>query len=261
MTEDTPALCPESHQESPRFLYIERAGWVALGTGLALAFVPFFMPRIRWILSYFATLVHEIGHSAAAWVFGYPSIPAFDFRYGGGVAVTELEASTWVLVVLGIAFLAFLANNYRDRAILTLSLLGLACYLVLRITSLHRLLILYLGHGTELLFAVLFIYRAASNWAVHHGVERLLYAVIGFYLAFANVAFCRSLLIDEGYRAIYFDGKAEGMPNDFYRIWVVHAGAASFERVVVVHLVLTLLCPLAALLLHYLISRNTQDRA
>lgn len=79
-----------------------------------------------------------------------------------------------------------------------------------------------MGQGAEILFGALFIFRTASNWAVHHALERALYGFAGFYLIFENLVFSWSLLFATEYRADYFDGIAPGLLNDFYRIWVEH---------------------------------------
>ena len=60
----------------------EREGQVALASGLAVAVVAFAFPFSRFVFGYFVTLVHEMGHTLAGWLFGYPSIPALYWRGG-----------------------------------------------------------------------------------------------------------------------------------------------------------------------------------
>lgn len=40
------------------------------------------VPFLKYLFSFFAILVHEMGYAFAGWLFGYPSIPSFDFFYG-----------------------------------------------------------------------------------------------------------------------------------------------------------------------------------
>ena len=89
------ALIPmEDDEPLPRG--IESAGWVAFGIGVALALLTEAWPLLRVLVGYMVVLVHEIGHALAGWIFGYPSLPAFDFRYGGGVTLHQ-EQSWWIV--------------------------------------------------------------------------------------------------------------------------------------------------------------------
>ena len=118
---------------------------------------------------------------------------------------------------------------------------------------------LYMGHGLEILIAAVFIYRAASNWAVHHFFERFLYGFVGFYLVYKNVVFSWELLFNKTYRADYFDGIAPGLLNDFYRIWVSHLDTASFDSLVIFHVTLTVLSPVFAIAWHCFMMRRGVD--
>ena len=62
---------------------IRRGGWLAFAIGLGLAVLTELWPLLRSLIGYFVVLVHELGHAASGWLFGYPSLPAFDFTYGG----------------------------------------------------------------------------------------------------------------------------------------------------------------------------------
>ncbi|MFT5129752.1 MAG: hypothetical protein ACI8W8_003381, partial [Rhodothermales bacterium] len=70
-----------------RFWQVDKGGWIAPLGGFVTAFIPFFFPRLHWIMSYLKILVHELGHSAVAWLFGYPGLPTFSLQHGGGVAI------------------------------------------------------------------------------------------------------------------------------------------------------------------------------
>ena len=64
---------------------LDAAGWKALGIGFGLAVCTQIFSFLEMLVGYFVVLVHEMGHAIAGWLFGYPSLPAFDFTYGGGV--------------------------------------------------------------------------------------------------------------------------------------------------------------------------------
>ena len=80
---------------------LDREALRALVIGLGLAVGVLLVPFLRFVLGYLTILVHELGHAAAGWLFGYPSIPAFDFRYGGGLTSHESRKIVIVLLVLG----------------------------------------------------------------------------------------------------------------------------------------------------------------
>ena len=42
------------------------------------------VPPLKFLFHPRCTIVHELGHTAVAWLFGFTAIPAFDFQYGGG---------------------------------------------------------------------------------------------------------------------------------------------------------------------------------
>ena len=243
--------------DSRDFWHIDRGGWIALIGGLACAFLPFFWVKFHWIMSYLKILIHELGHSLIAWSFGYPGVPTFNLQHGGGVARHGPQAP-WLLVVLGIVFCLFIINNYKNVRVMILSGAGFLVYLLCIFTPLHKMLELYMGHGLEIVIAGVFLFRAASNWAVYHAAERCLYGFAGFYLIFENIIFSFQLLFDKGYRAVYFEGIAPGLLNDFFRIWVEHLKTASFDLLVVFHFLITILGVIIPIALHILIRWQNQ---
>ena len=57
------------------------------------------IPLLGILVGYFVVLAHELGHTLAGWAFGRPSLPAFDFVYGGGVTAT-MDASKALLLLI-----------------------------------------------------------------------------------------------------------------------------------------------------------------
>ena len=95
---------------------IDRLGWAAFGGGLVAALIALQFPLAEAALSGMKILVHEMGHAAFGWLFGYPSIPVFDFSYGGGVTLQHgRSALLAALVILAMAAAASFASP-RSRS-------------------------------------------------------------------------------------------------------------------------------------------------
>jgi hypothetical protein len=194
--------------------WIEREGARALGAGFALAAVVALIPFLSFVFSYLTTLVHELGHASLGWAFGYPSVPAFDFVYGGGV--TSHEERKLPLLIL--VYAAFAAGLWRLRSQpAALSVLGsvIVVYSICAWTAIHDVIIVAMGHGAELVFAGIFFYRALSGAAVKVPVERPLYAFLGFFIVIEDARFAHGLLTSPEKRAIYEGAKGGGHWMDF----------------------------------------------
>lgn len=197
---------------------LDAAAWRALGIGLLLAAVLLALPFTRFVLRYLGILVHELGHTAASWLFGYPALPAFDFTYGGGVTVSGER--TWALLLAVVGFLAWLIWRAGPRRGAQAGLAAvLALYLLAAFTPLHEVLILAMGHGGELLFAGLAFHRAATGrGCVRPREERPLYAMVAWFLTLDGLGFAWGLLTDPGRQQLYADAKGGGHWMDFSRL-------------------------------------------
>jgi hypothetical protein len=203
-------LFPEPRQ-------LDRNGKIILLTTPLVALICFAVWWFGWTLTTLKTLVHEMGHTIFGWFFGYPSLPAFDVVWGGGVTLhTSRNPVLLGVVIAGFAALFFLYRG--NRATLVVLALLFASYLVIAFTSLHSMLILFMGHGTELLIAGIFLYRALSGRAVVHAVERPLYAIVGFFLLFSDLGFAYRLMSSAGFREEYACAKGGCIDMDFVRI-------------------------------------------
>jgi len=191
-----------------------------LGIGAALAAAFGFFGPLRWILSTMATLFHEMGHAAAAWLFGRPAIPKFDLAYGGGF--TSMEERSGFLVLCVAAGWAGLAWSRRgDRAVLAAVLGAAGVWALLAFVEGGRggeIAILSMGHGGELLLGGLFLWRGLTGASVVHPAERPLYAAIGLFVILEAALFAAGLLRDDEARAMYEAGKGGLLPNDFVQI-------------------------------------------
>lgn len=193
---------------------IDRAGWAALGAGAALAACILPLSFASYVFSYFGVLVHEMGHALAGWLYGYPSIPAFDFVYGGGVTSYTVRAPLLAAIVQGV--LLWLAWIFRrNPPSLLLALATAALYALTAWTSLHDSVITAMGHGAELIVAGIFLHRAASGRACHHGAERLAYGFVGWFVTFDNLRFAHRLVTSPFHREMYEQAKGGGHWMDF----------------------------------------------
>jgi hypothetical protein len=104
---------------------IGRAELRILGIGLAIAIVAYAIPLTRFVFSAIVTLFHEIGHAIAGWLLGHPSIPAFDFVYGGGF--THQGQFRLLLAVLIAGVFAYGMWLFRENP-KTVALIAVVCF-------------------------------------------------------------------------------------------------------------------------------------
>jgi hypothetical protein len=228
---------------------MDKTEWLLLllcPLGALLCFPVFWF---RWTLETLKTLVHEMGHAICGWVFAYPSFPAFDFLWGGGMTLhTQRSTALLILIYAGFAWLFWM---YRKNTATVVFLFVVICmHALFSYTSIHSVMIAFMGHGTELIIGGWFIYRALSGRAVVHSVERPLYGVIGYFIVFWNINFAYRLLTSPLFRAEYESAKGGIVDMDFVRI----AGDylhTSFNSVVYFFLI----CSVLTLVLSFLAFR------
>jgi hypothetical protein len=230
----------ESESTIPEPQTLDRSSWIMLLVSPIVALACFAFFWLQWTLETFKTLVHEMGHAVFGWLFGYPSFPAFDVMWGGGVTLyTGRSTILCILIYVGFAGLFWIYKKNRTTLIVLAALVVL--YSVAALTSIHSVLIVFMGHGTELVVAGLFIYRSLSGRAVIHAMERPLYGIIGFFIAFSNINMAYKLLTNVYYREDYLNAKGGDMDMDFSVIAsdYLHSDMTS---VVVVFFICCLLC-------------------
>lgn len=223
---------------------IDRNGYIVTGAGLlaALAILCFsFLSHIGHTL---VILVHEMGHAIVGWLFGYPSLPAFDFTYGGGVTVHQGRVTfVTVLVFVGFAALGWMWRRNR----LALGVLGavVALYTVAAFTAIHDVIILFMGHGAELVIAAIFLFRSFTGRCIVNPLERPLYATLGWFIVLADIRFAWRLITSPAARSMYESAKGGGHWMDFSRIAERHLGVP-LEAVAGFFLLCCLVTPVAA---------------
>jgi hypothetical protein len=185
--------------------------------GSALALWTLTSPFLYTISNMMKTLVHEFGHTFAGWGFGIPSVPAFDFSYGGGVTIHQ-DPSLFVLTLIyaALAYLLFL-YRHNPRSLALICMIG-GAHIALMATGFSEPISIAMGHGFELLFAGIFFYRALSGFACVHEAERPLYGFLGFLITFDNMRFAYRLTHSHEHRWMYENAKGGGHWMDFDRL-------------------------------------------
>jgi len=230
----------ESADGAPETLRMAKTEWLLLLGCPVAALVCFAFFWLRCTLETLRTLVHEMGHAIFGWVFGYPSFPAFDVIWGGGVTL-HTGRSTALLILIYIGFAALIWLYRKNRATVILLIAALFIHVLFSFTSIHSILILFMGHGTELVIAGIFIYRSLTGRAVFHAFERPLYGIIGFFMVFADLALAFKLLTSASFREVYASAKGGDIDMDFVRITADHLHT-SLTPVVIVFLACCFLC-------------------
>jgi hypothetical protein len=176
-------------------------------------------------------------------------VPSFDLTYGGGFS--HMLAKQPIVILMVYAAFAFLAYHWRDdrTAVITILVTVIVDSGVV-FSPLRDLMITTMGHGAELIFAGLFLYRAISGSQVLRSEERPLYAFLGLYIVLADARFAYRLITSPEYREEYGLAKGGGDWMDFSRIANEHLHVR-LEVVAAMFLLACALTPLAAFVFHY----------
>lgn len=186
-----------------------------MGSGLVAAIIVHALPFTRFLLSALVTLFHELGHAMAGWLMGYPSLPAFDFVYGGGLTHHgEFNLAIAVLIAGVFGYGAWLFRRNRRTLILIGAMFGI--WLVLITAEWRReLTFASAGHLFEFILAGIFFYMALSGvgWR-HPDLERPLGAFVAFFVQIHSVMFALRLRNDPEFLSWYREGKGGALMND-----------------------------------------------
>lgn len=257
-----PAPAPEAGPERKRkkkkktrkLGTIDRDAWIAIGIGSALAGVALAVPIIGFVIHVLRIVIHELGHTATAWLFASPAVPSFDLAYGGGVSLILARQPLLMVAAYGIfAFLLFRARGDRPELIKWAS--SALLYSVAMFTSMRGLLITAMGQGTELLVAGIFLHRALSGNQILRSEERPAYAFVGLFIVLFNARFAIDLMSSQASRDAYGDEKGGGHWMDFDVIASDYLHC-SLQTVAALYLLACVLTPAAAFLVHRYGSRR-----
>ncbi|MFL6244377.1 MAG: M50 family metallopeptidase [Thermoanaerobaculia bacterium] len=186
-----------------------------LGFGLAAAIFVYWIPFTRFIFSTIVTLFHELGHAVMGWLMGYPSIPAFDFVYGGGLTPHgEFRRSIAIAIAIVFAYFAWLFRENRKSLMIVGAIFLVWLFFVTREWR-RETIFAAAGHGGELILAGIFFYKALSGtgWRAPE-FERPLGAFVAFFVQINTTLFAWRLLHDAAFLDWYREGKGGALMHD-----------------------------------------------
>lgn len=193
-------------------------------------------------LSYISTFFHELGHTGSAWFYGYTTLPMFDFKYGGGLAL--MLGDQHVLIILGVyIILGAIIFQMRDYPFIQFFLGFLILFnLITAFNENARLNVIdFMGPAAVPLVASFMLIRALYDLAPRGWLERALNAIIGFGMIFMALIDSYSLIHNDEYRTLYYNQKGTHGFGDFDKI-SDRISFMGFHDVVNVYMALTILC-------------------
>jgi hypothetical protein len=248
-------------EEAVRDGRIGRRELSVMGFGLLTAIVVYVIPFARMLFLLLVTLFHELGHAVVGWLLACPSIPAFDFVYGGGF--THQGRFQPVLAVLIAAALGYIGWRLRHnrRSITVVSVVGLLWLIVVSSEWRREIAIAAAGHAFEFILAGILFYQALANvgWRIPE-VERPLGAFVAFFVQINALLFALRLRSDPSFLAWYREGKGGALMNDLEVVALdlqIHLGIAPGIRGVAGMLVAFSFVPISAALLWYFYRRRS----
>ncbi|MDZ7814968.1 MAG: hypothetical protein U5N86_02895 [Planctomycetota bacterium] len=164
-------------------------------------------------------------------------------RHGGGYTMWQTrKTALLVIVFLVFAVLIGLYAYKRKWSTVAAFAIAVAAYSLFAFTPVHEVILLFMGHGTELVFAGIFLYRSLTANNVLAPAERPLYGAVGLFMVADLVRFSCSLIFSATARASYGAAKGGGHWMDFDRISRDYLDT-SLEPVAVVFLLCCLITP------------------
>jgi len=186
-----------------------------LGFGLATALIVYAIPFTRFVFSAIVTLFHEFGHAVAGWLFGYASIPAFDFVYGGGMTHHgPFRLSIAIPVGCVFAYLAWLFRENKKTVAIVAALFLVWLFFVTREWR-REIAFASAGHLSEFILAGILFYKAMSGvgWKSPE-LERPAGAFVAFFVQIHGTLFAWRLTRDADFLEWYRRGKGGALMND-----------------------------------------------
>ena len=240
------------NNETRYYLGIDKTGWIILAATFFVAAGLMQFGLVKHIVGYLNILIHEFGHFLSRMLFGYPSIPAFDFREGGGVT-SYTTRSLWIMLLPlgGLIYVLYLIRGHVASVIIIVTTIVL--FLLLAFTNGHDYLCIWAGHGMEVLIGGLFLYRAMSGSAVINPMERPVYAFCGWAMLMHTATFFFKLLTDDVEMIQYRMGKSY-VENDLVKIESMCRGL-SVKLQCILFVLLCLIIPLLAFAVNLFFKR------
>ncbi len=189
--------------------------WRYLAIGIVTAPIFAWTPILQYMGWFLASLVHEMGHAAFAWLCGMPAIPAISLA--GHAAAVHQEQSVLLALAIGSALCAAAWHFLGGRARAVAIALVVVLYPAIAFTGVKELLFLFAGHGGELAFATLSLWKVLDGGFTKTALERALYGTVGWYLLGKNAFLAFGLMTSSMSRATYAENGSFGLTNDLIR--------------------------------------------
>lgn len=189
-----------------------------LYAGLGLLFVPLIQSTcltrtMGWLLQ---SIVHEGGHTLMALALGRFALPRISLDGHVPYTMVNDHQMLWLCAFIYIVILFLTFEAFKSKFLLkTAASIAILYPFIALSTRNSQLAILLAGHGAELLFAGICLWRAQTGLFTHNQLERAAYAIVGWYLVFSNFFMCLGILRDPATRAQYIAGSQPGHINDY----------------------------------------------
>ena len=229
--------------------------------GLAGAVIVYAIPFARMVFLLLVTLFHELGHAVVGWLLACPSIPAFDFVYGGGFTHQgRFQPALAVLMATALGYGAWLFRHNR-RSVAVIATVGVIWLILVTNEWRREVAIASAGHAFEFILAGIMFYQALANvgWRVPE-LERPLGAFVAFFVQINALLFALRLRNDASFLDWYREGKGGALMNDLEVVALdlqIHLGINPGIRGVAGMLVLFSFVPICAALLWYFYRRRS----
>ncbi len=206
---------------------------VYLGAGAAAAAVVAATPLLRFAAWFLRSIVHELGHCAADWFCGAPSIPVISLM---GEAMAASQERSNAISLLAVAVGAVAAFRIRAPALRIAVLVALLVgYPLLVLTPLHTLLRALAGHFAEIAFGCLAVHRAWTGGFTEGAGERFAYGLAAWTLLGHELWLLGGLAFSPSARVAYAENGSFGLQNDYLVVageWLGgHVGLLAFLMV------------------------------
>lgn len=197
--------------------------WLILSIGFLLALCIYHILWLQAVIYPLITITHELGHALVGWLVGYPALPLFDFeQHEGMTRYGNQNLAVLLSIYLGLAILLF---RYRHNSLtLSISLGVILTYSIIIFTRLSNVLIVFMGHGAELVLASILLYLAVANRILP---LRLLCATLGYFIVLYDLSFAYKLKYDLSYQLIYAYHSSGNRLGDFSRLALYFDGKVS----------------------------------
>ncbi len=206
----------------------------SLVIAIILALIVKIIPMLNFIIYYYTITAHELGHAITGWVYGYISIPTFDFINGGGTTYyVSRPVILQFLVVCIIFFLLYKANTKSEKNITVTIIIIATIFCFTFLSPAHTFLLSFMGIGGELSFGFIIGWYALSMLKLSMNKKAVIYLFLATILWLNTIWFAVDLLFSRVSMSKYLTGK-DGIQNDLVKLSDLSGLPISFYCIAIV---------------------------